>query len=202
MLAAVLNIQRLCESKNYVINLVIDDDDSITLNSPHYQTVQGLKNVVIQHGLSKSKVHAINRGVQSYQGDWDILINTSDDMEFHTHGFDNIIRGLFKEDDMFLHLPDGYVDEKLPTMSMMDRTYYNRFNYIYHPDYTSLWCDNEAMDVAIKLGRYKYNNVSIFKHKHPLWVGESYDKQMIDSQSFYRQDQIVYNQRKSKGFPA
>lgn len=201
MLAGVLNIQRLCSSKNYVINLVIDDDDRITHTSKQYHSLMEFKNVVIQKGLSKSKVHAINRGVQSYKGKWDILVNMSDDMEFHTHGFDTIIRDLFDKKDMFLHLPDGYVNEKLPTMSMMDKKYYSRFGYVYHPDYTSLWCDNEAMDVAITLGKYKYDNTSIFKHKHPLWVGESYDKQMIHSQSFYHQDKLVYYKRKAEGFP-
>jgi hypothetical protein len=202
MLAAVNNITRLCKSDEYIISIVIDDNDDETMRSPYLQTVENTPNVVIQKGLSRNKVHAINRAMKLFEKkQWDILVNMSDDMEFEVHGFDDIIRELMDREDLFLHLPDGFVDEKLPTMSIMDRKYYERFNYVYHPQYTSLWCDNEAMEVAISLCCYKYVNQRIFKHKHPLWMGDAYDKQMIKSQSFYNKDKVVYLKRKERGFP-
>lgn len=202
MMAAVNNITRLCKSSSYIISVVIDDDDKETISSAYLQIVESNPNVIIQKGLSRNKVHAINRGMKLFENKkWDILVNMSDDMEFEVHGFDDIIRELMDRENLFLHLPDGFVDEKLPTMSIMDRKYYERFNYVYHPHYTSLWCDNEAMEVAIDLGCYKFVNQRIFKHKHPLWMGEAYDKQMIKSQSHYKKDQVIYLKRKKMGFP-
>ncbi len=152
------------------------------------------------YGTSKSKVDAINRDVPS--DGWDVLVNVSDDQVFHQHGFDDVIRQHFKDTtDLFLHLPDGYLTTELPTMSIMGHEYYQRFGYIYHPDYFSLWCDNEAMDVAKALGKYKYVDAHIFTHEHPAWTGERPDAQLVQTQSHYRRDERVYNKRKSMGFP-
>jgi len=88
--------------------------------------------------------------------------------EMDQKGFDNIIREEFyKNLDQFVHFPDGFTADRLATMSIMGREYYNRFKYIYHPDYISLWCDNEAMEVAKMLGCYTYVDKNIFQHLHP-----------------------------------
>ena len=149
-------------------------------------------------GVSKSKVDAINRDVPRYG--WDILVNVSDDQIFTRKGFDQVIAEHCGP-NTFLHLPDGHVNELLPTMSIMGRDYYNRFGYIYHPDYVSLWCDNEAMDVAKALGCHKYVDEHIFVHEHPAWTGERPDSQLEHTQSFYRRDERVYKKRKILGFP-
>lgn len=172
-------------------NLIVtaDADDS---------TMVGFKGAT--YGTSKSKVDAINRDVPP--DGWDILVNVSDDQVFHQDGFDQIIRAVFAESlDQFIHLPDGYLTTELPTMSIMGRDYYNRFGYIYHPDYFSLWCDNEAMDVAKSLGCYKYVDAHIFTHAHPAWTGERPDAQLEHTQGFYRRDERVYKKRKAMGFP-
>jgi hypothetical protein len=148
-------------------------------------------------GSSKNKIDAINRDVPKIG--WDILVNLSDDQIFTKRGFDEVIAQCGK--DEFLHLPDGHVNELLPTMSVMGYDYYKRFNYIYHPDYVSLWCDNEAMDVAKQLGCYKYVNELVFDHLHPAWTGETPDAQLLHTQSLYRRDERVYIKRRSLGFP-
>ena len=177
--------------------LSVDADDATTLNSDEFKQMQWDSKVSIHVGTSKSKIDAINRDVP--QSEWDILVNLSDDQIFTKRGFDEVIAQCGK--DEFLHLPDGHVNELLPTMSVMGYDYYKRFNYIYHPDYASLWSDNEAMDVAKKLGCYKYVNEIIFNHLHPAWTGETPDAQLLHTQSLYRRDERVYIKRKSLGFP-
>jgi hypothetical protein len=177
--------------------LSVDADDATTLNSDEFKQMQWDSKVSIHVGTSKSKIDAINRDVP--QSEWDIFVNLSDDQVFTKKGFDEVIAQCGK--DEFLHLPDGHVNELLPTMSVMGYDYYKRFNYIYHPDYASLWCDNEAMDVAKQLGCYKYVNEHIFEHLHPAWTGETPDAQLLHTQSLYRRDERVYIKRKSFGFP-
>jgi hypothetical protein len=181
----------------YKFIVSIYEDDRQTLCSWELATIETDEHVTICTGTSKNKVDAINRDVPKYG--WDILVNLSDDQEFTVMGFDAVIA--LCGPDEFLHLPDGHVNELLPTMSIMGIDYYNRFNYIYHPDYASLWCDNEAMDVAIELGKYKYIDQLVFDHKHPAWTGEQPDKQLIHTQNFYRQDERTYKKRKLAGFP-
>jgi len=182
---------------SWQIILSVDADDDATMKSEELKAIQRDSRVTVKFGLSKSKIDAINRDVPT-EG-WDILVNLSDDQIFTKRGFDEVIVQCGK--DEFLHLPDGHVNELLPTMSVMGYDYYKRFNYIYHPDYASLWSDNEAMDVAKKLGCYKYVNEIIFNHLHPAWTGETPDAQLLHTQSLYRRDERVYIKRKSLGFP-
>ena len=177
--------------------LSVDADDDATMRSEELKAIQRDSWVTVKFGLSKSKIDAINRDVPT--DGWDILVNLSDDQIFTKRGFDEVIAQCGK--DEFLHLPDGHVNELLPTMSVMGYDYYKRFGYIYHPDYASLWCDNEAMDVAKKLGCYKYVNELVFDHLHPAWTGEKPDAQLLHTQSLYRRDERVYIKRKSLGFP-
>jgi hypothetical protein len=190
----------LSTGKNYTIGLTIDDDDSTTLNSQQLANILQSDQIKVNHGRSSSKVHAINRGMAGWSGD--IVVNMSDDMRFIKQGFDTDIIEAFQGDkDHFIHFPDGRVDKDLPTMSIMGRSYYERFHYIYHPDYHSLWCDNEAMDVAQQLGRYKYIDLQIFSHEHPAWTGEPADALLMHTESFFEIDQETYRRRSKLDFP-
>lgn len=178
--------------KDYVILVKVDRDDKTMWNIPD------LPYVIYMEGESKNKIHAINRDII---GGWDILVNMSDDMRFTKKGFDLELIEQFDTLDLFLHYPDGYVNERLTTMSIMGREYFNRFGYVYHPDYVSLWCDNEAHEQAIELGKYRYVNEKIFIHDHPAWTGATPDQQLIETQKYYRQDERTYKKRKACGFP-
>jgi hypothetical protein len=182
---------------SWQIILSVDADDDATMKSEELKAIQRDSRVTVKFGLSKSKIDAINRDVPT-EG-WDILVNLSDDQIFTKRGFDEVIAQCGM--DEFLHLPDGHVNELLPTMSVMGYDYYKRFNYIYHPDYVSLWCDNEQMDVAKQLGCYKYINEHVFEHLHPAWGKAPIDAQLEHTQSFYRRDERVYKKRKSLNFP-
>jgi hypothetical protein len=200
MAKAIDTIIDLSADKNYTIGLTIDDDDSTTLNSQQLVNILQSDQIKINPGRSGCKVHAINRGMAGWSGD--IVVNMSDDMRFIKRGFDRDIIQAFKGDrDQFIHFPDGRMNGVLPTMSIMGRSYYERFNFIYHPDYYSLWCDNEAMDVAQQLGRYKYIDLQIFSHEHPAWTGEPADALLMHTESYFEIDQETYQRRSKLRFP-
>jgi hypothetical protein len=193
------NIASLSASPNYIVLAKIDDDDTSMKNQTVINRLADYENVHAFFGRSSNKVHAINRGLP--YGKWDILVNMSDDMLFNTVGFDVIIRNNADDIDKFIHFPDGHVNERLCTMSIMGRKYFNRFGYVYHPQYSSLWCDNEAQEVAMMLGCYKYVDQQIFTHNHPAWTGETPDEQLIQTQRYYQADEKIYNYRKANNFP-
>jgi len=138
--------------------------------------------ITIVKGKSKNKIDAINRDIDAIRA-WDILINTSDDMMFIKKGFDNIIRKdlekKFPDTDGVLHYNDGNQKENVMTMTIMGRNYYERFGYIYHPSYKSVWCDVEQTEVAYMLDRYQYmkDDKILFRHLHPAWGLAEYDVQ-------------------------
>jgi hypothetical protein len=191
--ACLENIKAMSASENYDVVIKIDSNDPAD-----YSWLLDTTEYAVMLGLSRNKIHAINRDFDPTG--YDIIVNMSDDMWFIAEGFDNVIRQHCGPDD-FVHFPDGFVNERLSTMSIMGIDYYNRFGYIYHPDYTSLWCDNEAQDVAQKLGRYKYVPEHIFEHRHPQYGKAPTDAQYRKTESYYHADRVVYNHRKKKGFP-
>ena len=122
------------------------------------------------YGESKSKVDAVNRDIEKI-ADWDILLLASDDMIPLAKGYDDIIIDKMKEyypdKDGVLFFSDGHQKEKLNTLSIMGRKYYERFNYIYYPEYKSVWVDNEFTDVANLLGKQTFFDEVIIRHEHP-----------------------------------
>ena len=192
--AVIQNILMNAEHAEFSILMAIDSDDSTMVDFVLPKGVEAA------YGTSKSKIEAINRDIPI--DGWDILINVSDDQLFTVKGFDlDILIAMGNNTDQFLHFPDGFVNERLCTMTIIGKKYYDRFGYVYHPDYSSLWCDNEAQEEAIRLGCYKYVDKHIFIHNHPAWIGGKVDAQLEHTQKFYRQDERTYRKRKSLNFP-
>ena len=196
---AIENIIMKCNSMNYTILVSIDEDD-VSMYGFSYPD----DNVFIVRGTSKNKIDAINRDMDIFEG-WKILINTSDDMHFEIKGFDEIIRQDFKCNyDQVLHYSDGYQRGNLMTMSIMGSDYYNRFNYIYHPNYVSLWCDMEATEVAKMLGKYEYKGDQklLFTHRHPAWGLSEFDTQYqkTEAPEVNQKDHETYLKRKANHF--
>jgi hypothetical protein len=147
-----------------------------------------------------TKVDAINRDVNEFDYDWNILVNMSDDVVFIQKGFDDIIREHFSNGlDQVLHFPDGNRSDLL-TVSIIGREYYDRDKYIYHPSYKSLYCDNEAMEVAKIDGCYKFVDTVIFNHLHPAYGKGVYDQQYIKTESYSGIDCENYIKRKAEYF--
>ena len=192
--ACIENMQSLAIHP-YKILVKADLDDS----SMGQDYVPKHDNIIYAYGNSDSKIHAINRDIDKVN-DWDILVNVSDDQLFNKYGFDDTIINSFDNNDQFLHFPDGNRSD-LATMSIMGRKYFERFNYVYHPTYKSLWCDNEAQEVAISLGCYKFCNTHIFDHLHPAFGKGNYDAQYRKTESYSMMDKANYELRKFYGFP-
>lgn len=181
-----------------------DEDDGSMNNAAVRTRLQTYPGLICYFGKSRSKVEAINRDMDKH-GDYDILLLASDDMIPEEQEYDDIIVNAFREYfpdlDGVLWFNDGYVGRNLNTLSILGKKYYDRFGYIYHPDYTSLYCDNEFMEVAAKLNRQVYIDRVIIKHDHFYWnKGVVRDALYNRNESYYRIDRKVYQSRKARDF--
>lgn len=183
-------------SNSYEVIAKLDVDD-IMMKYGNQAMFELYPELTIRWGTSKNKVHAINRDLEDVKGD--IICCHSDDMVFIKKGFDDIIR-MEMERDMYLHFPDGHANERLCTYSIMHIDYYKRFGYIYNPQYKSLWCDNEQMEVAKRLGRYKYVPEQIFEHRHPTWGLAEKDAQYRKTERFNIVDKATFQRRQKMNF--
>lgn len=192
------NMTAMMRHDNYAIEITADLDDDTMFNPTVTGRIENYKNTRIHYGISTSKVSAINRDMELFQ-DWDILINMSDDMEFIQSGFDTLILqdyAKFAVGDVLMHYPDQAAGAALITMAIMDRKYYDRFNYIYNPEYKSLFCDNEQQEVAKLLGRYVFIKRRLFNHNHPAWGLAPVDALMTHTESFHKVDKETFERRK------
>lgn len=204
-------LQNLGDLNNFCILVSLDIDD-VTMNNP--TTINRLteyvqkypEKIIIKFGFSKNKIDAINRDVNEIKDkfNFDILVNFSDDMEFIQHSFDDVIRDKFfchyADLDGNIYFNDGFVGDRISTMSIIGRKYYDKFNYIYHPSYHSLWCDNEYTEVAKRNQKIIYFPERIFNHNHPANVGGFMDEQLIKTESYSDLDRQNYEQRLNNNF--
>jgi hypothetical protein len=155
-------------------------------------------------GLSKSKIDAVNRDLNNYNKHWDVVLLASDDMIPTIKGYDDIIRDNmmfnYPDTDGILFFNDGFQGNKLNTLCILGKKYYERFNYIYHPDYKSCWSDNEFMVVGNILKRQSYIDQVIIRHEHPDWGYGNIDYVHNNNVKDWHHDNDIYNKRLINNF--
>jgi hypothetical protein len=136
------------------------------------------ENVHCYFGKNRTKVQAVNADLDKHP-DFDLLMMAADDLIPQVRGYDDVLIGYMKRyfpgTDGALFTHDGFQGRRLNTIPIMGGVYYRRFGYITHPDYRSLWGDNEFTDVANLLGRQVYIDRVILRHEHPRITGQRPD---------------------------
>lgn len=160
----------LSDINKTTFQITIDEDDTSMNNNIVIDKLKNYENLFFNIGISKSKIDAVNRDI--VLGNWEILLLASDDMIPKINGYDDIIRKHMIENypdtDGVLWFNDGNRKD-LNTLCILGLKYYQRFNYIYQPDYKSLWADNEFMTVANILNKQTFYDEVIIHHQHPDW---------------------------------
>jgi len=189
------NITDLAISSDHIIVAKLDRDDP---TRPAYEGVLlQYSSVQPKWGSSYSKVNAINRDIPV--SGWDVLVNVSDDQRFIVKGFDDIILKNI-EGDCLVHFPDSYKRAACSTMSIFTHGLWNLLGQkVYNEDYVSLWCDNEATEVAKILRVYRYVPQIIFRHDHYSTTGKKQDG-LYRRNNTYNRDRSIYNTRHSRNF--
>jgi hypothetical protein len=80
----------------------------------------------------------------------------------------------------------------------MDRTYYERDEFIYDPRFASLWCDNRQTELAEQRGRMLKAPNWITNHS-PDWGGTIQRDDLYRANNrHYRADKRIYTQLKGR----
>lgn len=186
-----------CADVRFLVTL---DEDDPALDR-YVAMLRRQPNVKVRIGHSRNKVEAINDGVADEP--FDLLILAADDMIPQRPDYARRITGFFLDAfpdlDGVLHLNDGRTGRKLNTLPIMGRPYFDRFGYIYHPSYQSLWCDNEFQEVAERDGKSVYRDEVIIAH---AWTDVTGVDDLCKRNAIPdRRDAINFQTRKAAGFP-
>jgi hypothetical protein len=195
----------MAERPDLIHTLITLDQDDPTATDQLIQSLTAIHprtKVVI--GASAGKIGAVNRDMEQ-AGSYDILLLASDDMIPVQKGYDEIIRRHMKEwypdRDGVLWYNDGYQGRNLNTLCILGKPYYDRFGYIYHPSYKSLYSDNEFMEVANRLGKQTYIDSIIIRHEHPSAIRTIKKDTLYDENDKYHDmDRDTFMLRKRSGF--
>tara|TARA_R110000824_G_scaffold9415_4_gene42159 strand:+ start:48589 stop:49302 length:714 start_codon:yes stop_codon:yes gene_type:complete len=194
-----LYVDTLSGKNDVFFNISCDEDDS-SMNCE--DTMRRIHEIYpqcfINFNNNSTKVEAINANVSERQ--FDVVINASDDMNPQIHGWDEEIRIGFEKHfpdyDGVLHFNDGVVGELLNTLCILGRPYYDRFGYIYCPQYKSLCCDDEFTAISNMLNKSIYINKIIIRHDHLALVsGATKDATCRRSDRHEKYDKLVWRHR-------
>lgn len=191
------------DKENLFINVSCDTDDESMNNDEIRKEISKYDNVRIVYNDNKSKIESVNTGFSDLE--YDIILLASDDMIPEFEGYDVIIKKEmeknFPDTDGILWFNDGNQGKRLNTLCILGKKYYNRFGYIYNPEYKSLWADNEFTTVGNRLGRQKYIDIVIIRHKHhSVDSNNKFDALYQRNDTFHDYDRDVYNKRLKMGF--
>lgn len=178
------------------------DEDDATMNNPEMiDYLDSVENLKYNFGHNTSKIAAVNADMH-LADPWDVLVLASDDMYPKIRGYDNIIatymERFFPGLDGVLHFNDGRYPQ-LNTLCIFGYRWYEVYGYIYHPQYQSLWCDNEFQDVSQDSGKSLFINETIIWHGWQQANGQ--DELYKRNGKFYKSDEEIYHARKARGFP-
>jgi len=185
-----------------------DTDDELMKNPVELQSL--LRRCAwsnIFYSPNRTKIQACNADMDKIDWDWDIVVLVSDDMIPQIRGYDEVIRNhmlaKFPDRDGILWFNDGHQGDKLNTLSVYGRAFYERQGYMYNPLYKSLFCDTELTDQC--RAEYKdkcaYIPYCIIRHEHPgTGFAQRMDKLYQTNQAYWNEDMYTYISRKSYSY--
>jgi hypothetical protein len=152
---------------------------------------------------NRTKIQACNANMNEIHWDWDIVVLVSDDMIPQIRGYDDVIRNhmlvKFPDRNGILWFNDGAQGDKLNTLCIYGRAFYESQGFIYNPEYKSLFCDTELTDQC----RREYKDISayipycIIRHEHPgTGYAQNMDKLYETNQKYWNEDMYTYIRRK------
>lgn len=151
---------------------------------------------------NKSVVEATNVAAKQAKGD--ILIYLSDDFDAPENWGPLVMKEfegvegpcLLKVDDCLqpFHIP-------VLTIPIMNRALYERLGYFWHPEYKSMFVDEDLYQVCKKNGWIKNAPHLKFQHNH-VSVGKAQDDETYrNSAKNWDQGKALFARRKAQGFP-
>lgn len=152
--------------------------------------------VAVTRNDNKTAIEAINNAAKMAIGD--IIIVVSDDTDCPEHWDTLLLKALEGKSDFCVKTDDG-LQPTLITMPIMDRIYYERYGYIYHPDYLHLHADEELTCVALMTGKY-IKIPLLFPHNHYTTGHTEKDEINIKNDSTWGQGQRTLDRHALNNF--
>jgi hypothetical protein len=172
---------------------------SVDVTDPHLRRYKQLAmdlGINIHIAMNKSAIEAINRATKKSVGR--IIIVVSDDFLCEQGWDTSLLNELEGKEDYLVKTRDG-IQPTLVTLPLLDRKYYNRFGYVYQPEFQHLFSDQEMTAVAMMLGRLIKSDL-FFEHIHYSTGKFQKDEISERNDKSWNQGKKVFNQHLKTNF--
>jgi hypothetical protein len=197
-------ICRWLERAGFPVECIVAIDNNDPQKDQYFELYKGITdryrvNFMIVALETRTAIQAINEAAKLSTGQIMVVVSDDTDCQWNWAGkIETVTKG---KSDFVLAVNDGHQDHsKVITMPILDRVYYNRFGYIYHPSYSHLWCDKEFATVAYKLKRVIKTDLE-FPHLQYSIIGEQPDSLNLRNNMTNEAGRRLYFQRLKQGFP-
>ena len=194
--------QKLSHKIPYIFLISCDIDDETMNNPTVIKRLEGYPNLEFSFKKNSTKVEACNEGIDRYN--FDILLAVHDDMQAMVKGFDEIIVNTMQENfpdyDGVLNFNDGFVGSQCNTLPVVGKRFYDRFGYLYNPEYKALVCNVELTNISKMLKKERVVDQVIIKHNHPSWGAGKHDDLYTRSEQCHADDLEVFMRRRAEFF--
>lgn len=176
-------VQR-CSSEVEVVVSVDIDDPLLNIYQSLYKDIH---KVIVNK--NRSAVDAVNAAAKECTGN--IMVVVSDDFDCNQGWGREIIRIVKDRKDWVLKANDG-VQKWIITLPILDREYYNRFGYVYHPDFIHMFVDTWFTHQAEALGKILRVDTLWFPHLHYSVVRSNADEVSRRADKSWNQGKALY----------
>jgi hypothetical protein len=186
--------------KNLEVIVSIDKDDPVRGEYLQALSMQPTEwNQILLENETNSGVAAVNNAARIAQGD--LFIVVSDDTRCPINWANKILRYVEGKKDFVLKVQDG-IQPKMVTQPIMDRVYYQRDGWIYHPRFKHCFADQFLTDLAVKRKRLITKNI-MFKHEHySVSKSKFRDEQYARTDATFDEGRQIYKElKKEYGLP-
>lgn len=181
-------------SGNSEIDYLFSLDGDYTQLAPYLDFVKQNEHIC---NANNNLVEAANNGARIVNGD--LLILISDDFDCPENWDLLLLDAVKDKKDFVLKTYDG-IQKWIVTLPIMDRIYYEKQGYIYHPEYQHMFCDTDMTHKASLEGKLIVRNDLVFTHNH-YSVGKS-EKDCVNTKAdlTWQQGEKVYLERVKNNF--
>lgn len=146
--------------------------------------------------FNRSAIDAINKAARLCTGD--IIVVMSDDFDCPENWAIKLLEATEGKTDWIAKTPDG-IQNWIITLPIMDRIYYQRFEYVYYPEFRHMFCDTEMTCVADLLQRKITLDIP-FKHNHYSTGATKKDSINERADATWGQGEALFIERARKNF--
>lgn len=183
-----------CHAVAWLLSVDADDPDLT-----EYRALARRRGLGLLVGANRSIVDAVNAAARRCDGE--LLVVASDDFGCPKDWDEALVAALGDDLDRAVLVADG-VEDRILTLPVLGRRFYESLGHVYHPDYVSMYADDELTEVARRRGRLVDARHLVFPHRHYSLLGTEPDAtyRRQNSRRAWREGWRVYQRHRAEGF--